>query len=543
MAIKGSLKEASLPDVLQLLAMGGKTGCLSVTDRSNFGYVYFEKGRIVYATLLNRRDRLGDILVKDEVISREQLDVAVEEQGERRDGRRLGEILRDHGHLDEETLKHYVKVQIEEAVYHLFTWDQGTFHFEPGQRPEEETILVSIHPESLLLEGARRVDEWSQIEKKIPSFDLIFSVDTDRIASLSDEELTDAQRQIIPYLDGSHTLWEVTEETALPEFEVGKGLYGLISAGLVRRSGVRDGQDRRAEARARVDEHRNLGVAFYKTAMFEEAVREFRRVLELDSTALEAVFYLGLVALREGDAATAAQRFREVIDRGGRRAAAYNNLAVALEQPGKLTEAIGVLDEAFEQGCRHPKLFLSRAILQLKLADPAAAKSTLEEYRERVGEELPPIYYSFLAQAEALLGDLEAAACAAEQGLERHADSAALSNNAGAIYERRGELNRAHDLYQMSFEDEPSLAQASKNLGDVFYRNGSYDDAAEAYERAVRLDPDLGDDVYAKLGNVYYKGRDRERAVQMWIRALELNPENEVVRTNLELVRGAAGDD
>ena len=37
MAIKGSLKEASLPDVLQLLSMGQKTGCLSVAERSNFG--------------------------------------------------------------------------------------------------------------------------------------------------------------------------------------------------------------------------------------------------------------------------------------------------------------------------------------------------------------------------------------------------------------------------------------------------------------------------------------------------------------------------
>ena len=33
MAIKGSLKEASLPDVLQLLALGKKTGCLAVSDR------------------------------------------------------------------------------------------------------------------------------------------------------------------------------------------------------------------------------------------------------------------------------------------------------------------------------------------------------------------------------------------------------------------------------------------------------------------------------------------------------------------------------
>jgi hypothetical protein len=45
MAIKGSLREASLPDVLQLLAMGQKTGCLSVTDRNNFGYIYFDRGR------------------------------------------------------------------------------------------------------------------------------------------------------------------------------------------------------------------------------------------------------------------------------------------------------------------------------------------------------------------------------------------------------------------------------------------------------------------------------------------------------------------
>jgi hypothetical protein len=39
MAIRGSLREASLPDVLQLLAMGKKSGCLSVTHRHAFGGV------------------------------------------------------------------------------------------------------------------------------------------------------------------------------------------------------------------------------------------------------------------------------------------------------------------------------------------------------------------------------------------------------------------------------------------------------------------------------------------------------------------------
>src|SRR5947209_20534318 len=92
MAIKGSLKEASLPDVLQLLALGQKTGCLSIPDRSNFGYIYVDKGRISYASIVNRRDRLGDILVKHEQITHEQLDAAIHRQAKERD-KKQGEII------------------------------------------------------------------------------------------------------------------------------------------------------------------------------------------------------------------------------------------------------------------------------------------------------------------------------------------------------------------------------------------------------------------------------------------------------------------
>src|SRR6266581_3199808 len=155
MAIKGSLKEASLPDVLQLLALGQKTGCLSIADRSNFGYIYFDKGRICFASIVNRRDRLGDILVKHGKITPEQLDAGVHRQGKEH-GRKLGEILVAMGVISQADLERYMRVQIEESVYYLFTWTQGTFNFEAEVRPERQDFLVSINPESLLLEGARR---------------------------------------------------------------------------------------------------------------------------------------------------------------------------------------------------------------------------------------------------------------------------------------------------------------------------------------------------------------------------------------------------
>ena len=92
MAIKGSLKEASLPDVLQLLALGKKTGCLSLADGGNLGYIYFDEGRICYAAIVNRRDRLGDILLKRGIVSHEQLTRAIEQQEKERE-QRVGEIL------------------------------------------------------------------------------------------------------------------------------------------------------------------------------------------------------------------------------------------------------------------------------------------------------------------------------------------------------------------------------------------------------------------------------------------------------------------
>ncbi len=222
MAIKGSLKEASLPDVLQLLALGQKTGCLSIADRSNFGYIYFDKGRICYASIVNRRDRLGDILVKHGTITQQQLDEAVLLQTKERD-KKIGEILVSRTVISQQDLERYMRVQIEEAVFYLFTWSQGTFNFEADVRPERQDFLVSINPESLLLEGARRVDEWSLIEKKIPSFDLIFTVDRDRLA-ISEAKLTETQDRLLPLLDGSRDVNQVIEDSGLGEFEIGKAL-------------------------------------------------------------------------------------------------------------------------------------------------------------------------------------------------------------------------------------------------------------------------------------------------------------------------------
>ena len=103
MAIKGSLKEASLPDVIQLLYLGRRTGCLAITDRQNLGYIYFDDGKIAYASIVNRRDRLGDMLVRSSRITADQLRQAIDQQASDREVRR-GEILLGRGALTRQEL-------------------------------------------------------------------------------------------------------------------------------------------------------------------------------------------------------------------------------------------------------------------------------------------------------------------------------------------------------------------------------------------------------------------------------------------------------
>ncbi len=539
MAIKGSLKEASLPDVLQLLALGQKTGCLSIADRSNFGCIYFEKGRISYASIVNRRDRLGDILVKHGTITQEQLDAAIEQQASERD-KKLGQILVAQSVISQQDLERYMRVQIEESVYFLFTWTQGTFHFETDIAPEQQDFLVSINPESLLLEGARRVDEWSLIEKKIPSFDLIFILDRDRLA-IAEGQLTDPQTRVLAVLDGSRDVNQVVEDTGLSEFEVGKGLYGLITAGLVHRAGRTPSAVDVQVTDARVEEHRNLGVAFYKTAMYDEAAREFRRVAELRPSDAGAPFFLGLVALRQARWREAMDALRLAAERGGSRPAVLHNLGLAYEHLGRLDDAEATWAEAAARARTDPRVQLGWGIVALKRGDFSAAATRLDRAQELFGTDpLPPAWYWARTLTAASAGDFDLAETLGTRGVSTYPTQAVLQNNLAVLKELAGELGAAETLVRAARQTEPSLPQLSKNSGDLAYRASRYDDAWDAYQRAIELAPDLGDDVYFKLGNIAYKRTDRELAAQLWRRALDLNPRHELVKANLDTLKAVS---
>ncbi len=326
------------------------------------------------------------------------------------------------------------------------------------------------------------------------------------------------------------------DDSGLVEFEVGKALFGLITAGFAHRTGTSAAAAPKVND-SRVEEHRNLGVAFYKAGMFDEALREFRRVSDLRPGDPSAPFHLGLIALRQARWADAADCFKQAAEGGGARPAALHNLGVALEQLGRLDEAEVAYGDAAGRAREDARIMLGWSVVALKRGEYQVAQGRLARAFELLGgKPAPALWYWAATLAAAGSDDHAGALRAARAGTTAYPGDPVLQNNLAVLLEVSGDVAGAETVLRTALAEDPSLPQISKNLADVLYRNGRYDEAREAYERAAKLSPDLGDDLYFKLGNIAYKRRETARARESWSRATALNPGHELARANLEML-------
>ncbi len=184
MALKGTLKDFGIAEILQLIGQQAKSGVLHLESRDDLIHIAIADGCVVRAESAGRktRERLGNLLVRAEVISEEELAYALDAQ--RRSLRRLGDILVELNLVTQQDLREMTALQTTETVYRLFHWKSGTYEFEPGDVEWDPETVTPLRAESVLMEGFRQVDEWPLIRRKIPStamtFERLKSLEPDR---------------------------------------------------------------------------------------------------------------------------------------------------------------------------------------------------------------------------------------------------------------------------------------------------------------------------------------------------------------------------
>jgi hypothetical protein len=174
MAFQGSLAELHLPDIIQLVSVSGKTGVFHMSDGSHRGDIWLQEGRIVHA---EHEDLWG-----------------------------------------------------EDAVYALAIWRSGEFRFEAGVDAPRQTIQKSNT--NLLMEAARRLDEWRVLSKKIPSVELVpeFVILENREGQIN---LNTMEWLLLSKIDGQRSVRLIAAAAGMGVFDAAKLLYGLVATNLI----------------------------------------------------------------------------------------------------------------------------------------------------------------------------------------------------------------------------------------------------------------------------------------------------------------------
>ena len=154
-----------------------------------------------------------------------------------------------------------------------------------------------------------------------------------------------------------------------------------------------------------MEEHRNLGIAFYKAGMFDEALREFRRVADLRPSDASAPFHLGLIALRQARWSDAVEAFRQIADGGNARPAALHNLGLALERLGRFDEAEVAYGDAAARARDDARIMLGWSVIALKRGEHQVAQGRLARARELLGGKPAPALWHWAATLAAAGSD------------------------------------------------------------------------------------------------------------------------------------------
>jgi len=267
-ALEGTLHDFALPDILQLISLQKKTGLLTLRGPEDTVILGFDSGSLVSAESQARRldTRLGTLLVKTRSLAPDSLAKALEIQGQTL--QRLGFILLKNGFCDADQLRAGLDAQVKKIAYGLFRWTDAEYVFDQQDRIDyDHEYFRPIQVESLLMEGARMVDEWPIIQKVVRSPELVYqrvavgqrvepAEGADDIEEIGEAtfartrerrdgpiRISKAEWAVYELVDGRRTISDIVDRTFLSDFEGSKAFYELLSRGLIeeaRRTGFVD---------------------------------------------------------------------------------------------------------------------------------------------------------------------------------------------------------------------------------------------------------------------------------------------------------------
>ncbi|MBS3966076.1 MAG: DUF4388 domain-containing protein [Truepera sp.] len=224
--VLGSLRDAPMADVFQIIVSGHKSGVLTIARGESLARLYFERGRIQYAHL-SPGTQLGEVLVRLELLTALEVQEVLLKQTHENAGTPLGLLAIELGLMSHDDLAQALKAQVLEVLSELLTWQTGNFAF--AERSITATQVPTGHDfdaMELLFEVAQRLQQWGQGGVE-PAAVFVKASDPTKVS------LPKGGWEVLGYIDGRRSASSVAAELDLPEQQVYHILHELLTQGVI----------------------------------------------------------------------------------------------------------------------------------------------------------------------------------------------------------------------------------------------------------------------------------------------------------------------
>ena len=224
--LRGFLSQYRISDVLIGLQRTLKTGMLEVKHGPVVKQIFFRNGNPVFATSSQERDRMGDVLLKKRIITRDQYHRAAEMKKET--GKRYAVILVDLGFVKPTQLFAVAKIQVQRIIGSTFLMREGEFEFTEGPLPMEKIVPLNISLASLIYRQVKRHADVELVREHLLSSIVDFSKTP--LNLFQDVRLSRKDRELLAFVDGRTRIQDVIKLSGANGPEALKSIFALLEA-------------------------------------------------------------------------------------------------------------------------------------------------------------------------------------------------------------------------------------------------------------------------------------------------------------------------
>lgn len=249
MPLQGNIRDFSTTQLFNLVNLSRRTGMLTIFESLPTGEmdamknpkmapgkerakVAFNKGKLVFAALTGQENGLVAVLNKAGKLTDNQAKL-LREKAKGMSDKALAMRLIGANNVTQTDIVNSIKQHILDTVYNLMSWNEGPFRFDDEIAPAQDTILVPIDLENVIIEGARRIREVEQLDKFIDDIDVSLRFPENPKEKFRGIHLSVDEWKVVSYVNPKNTIRMIMKQLNMTEVEIKKVIYGLHQAGLV----------------------------------------------------------------------------------------------------------------------------------------------------------------------------------------------------------------------------------------------------------------------------------------------------------------------